>query len=94
MWIKRFHNDEHGLISAMLFVITGLFFIAVVVWFIFPIENFIANTMVEYGAPLTQTRFTQRMMAWSIGGIGVAMVVYGFMRVYRKTFDSGYNQGG
>lgn len=87
--IKALINDEGAVLIAWIAVLTGLFFLSIVVLFILPITNLIAEQMIELGGPYTQISFIRRMSAWSLGIMGVGLVAYGLMRSYRKVPDQG-----
>lgn len=90
--MKNILTDKSAVMDAIFIMISGLFFLGVVVWIIFPIENYIANTMVEMGAHKVEVQFIQKMMAWSILIMGISLVLYGFMRAFKTTFDQGQGQ--
>lgn len=95
--MKSLWNDESGIaqiLEAWVMIIFGLFIIGVAVILILPINNYIANTMVELGAPLTTTSWIQRAAAWSLGVMGVGLIIYGVSYAYKNEFDQGYTGPG
>jgi len=70
-------------------VMIGIFILIVAYLFGVPLDNMIAQKMIELGSPAAPTIFLQQMIVWVFVGMGVLLILYGFVSGYRKTTDTG-----
>ena len=88
--LAQFHHDTRGVIWAWIDVILGFFCLILAYSFGVPMNYILASTLVEHGAPAAQVFFLEKLLVWTFVGMGLLLIIYGFMYGYKKTTDTGY----
>ena len=87
--MRKIISDESGTLWAWVEVLLGLFILLVAYVVGVPLDNFIAKSMIELGAPLAPTEFLQKLLVWTFVGMGVLLMLFGYASSYKKTSDTG-----
>ena len=88
--LAQLHHDTRGVIWAWIHVILGFFVIILGYSFGVPLNYILANKLIELGAPAAMIFFCEKLLVWTFVGMGLLLIIYGFMYGYKKTTDTGY----